>query len=430
MRERLDACVIFPSMPAVMKLNKLGTFSMAQLGQSKSMIGEFIKSARQNNDNFEEGLLKLVRTLPKVLKYLPSDKAQDARNFVQSLQYWLGGNSENLQNFLLTIAGEYVPALQGVTFEVADPELFPEVGIWHPMATTMYEDLKEYLNWYDTRRDVEFAKDAPVVGLVMQRSHLVTGDEGHYAGVVRLDGSCCLLLLLPLCLLLLLLLLLLLCCAVCASGPCVAVGMFVLRVSAGAAKEGCCLGWGRPEPSPSSLRLIFLGHASAPAGRIGAVRNIASPRARARQPLAHTPPTSSPLTPLLTPLPALVNPSHPSKSHQVMELEARGAKVVPVFAGGLDFSAPVKRFFYDPLGSGKAFVDCCVSLTGEPRNGLGERAYMLVLFVLLAVGGLRRESGSARSQREGRGGRRRRRRCSSTAPPSTVPTPPRLPNTT
>ncbi|KIY91918.1 magnesium chelatase subunit H [Monoraphidium neglectum] len=84
---------------------------------------------------------------------------------------------------------------------------------------------------YDTRRDVEFAKDAPVIGLVMQRSHLVTGDEGHYAGVV-------------------------------------------------------------------------------------------------------------------------------------MELEARGAKVVPVFAGGLDFSSPVKKFFYDPLGSGKAFVDCCVSLTG------------------------------------------------------------------
>jgi hypothetical protein len=38
-----------------------------------------------------------VRTLPKVLKFLPSDKAQDARNFVQALQYWLGGNSENLQ---------------------------------------------------------------------------------------------------------------------------------------------------------------------------------------------------------------------------------------------------------------------------------------------------------------------------------------------
>ncbi len=32
--------------------------------------------------------------------------------------------------------------------------------------------------------------------------------------------------------------------------------------------------------------------------------------------------------------------------------------------GGLDFSAPVKKFFYDPLGSGRAFVNCVVSLTG------------------------------------------------------------------
>lgn len=48
----------------------------------------------------------------------------------------------------------------------------------------MYEDLKEYLNWYDTRRDVKFAKGAPIIGLVLQRSHLVTGDEGHYSGVV------------------------------------------------------------------------------------------------------------------------------------------------------------------------------------------------------------------------------------------------------
>ena len=48
----------------------------------------------------------------------------------------------------------------------------------------MYEDIKEYLNWYDTRKDVTFAKDAPIIGLVLQRSHLVTGDEGHYSGVV------------------------------------------------------------------------------------------------------------------------------------------------------------------------------------------------------------------------------------------------------
>ena len=30
-------------MPEVMRLNKLGSFSMAQLGQSKSIIGDLIK---------------------------------------------------------------------------------------------------------------------------------------------------------------------------------------------------------------------------------------------------------------------------------------------------------------------------------------------------------------------------------------------------
>jgi magnesium chelatase subunit H len=231
-RDTLDACLIFPSMPAVMKLNKLGSFSMSQLGGGgKSAIGEFMRNMRQQNDNFEEQLLKLVRTLPKVLKYLPSDKAQDARNYVNSLQYWLGGNDDNLENLLLNIAQNYTPALKGVDFAAAEPELFPDVGLWHPLAPRMYEDLKEYLNWYDTRKDIKFAPDAPVIGLVLQRSHLVTGDHGHYDGVVA-------------------------------------------------------------------------------------------------------------------------------------ELEARGAKVVPVFAGGLDFSAPVKKFFYDPLGSGRAFVNCVVSLTG------------------------------------------------------------------
>lgn len=66
-RDTLDACLIFPSMPAVMKLNKLGSFSMAQLGSGgSSPIGDFMRNMRKNNDKFEENLLKLVRTLPKV----------------------------------------------------------------------------------------------------------------------------------------------------------------------------------------------------------------------------------------------------------------------------------------------------------------------------------------------------------------------------
>ncbi|KAK9143427.1 hypothetical protein Syun_012827 [Stephania yunnanensis] len=42
-RDRLDAILVFPSMPEVMRLNKLGSFSMSQLGQSKSPFFQLFK---------------------------------------------------------------------------------------------------------------------------------------------------------------------------------------------------------------------------------------------------------------------------------------------------------------------------------------------------------------------------------------------------
>lgn len=70
---------------------------MANLGQSKSVIGEFMKKKKkENGSSFEEGMLKLLRTLPKVLKFLPSDKAKDARSFMMSFQYWLGGKKNTI----------------------------------------------------------------------------------------------------------------------------------------------------------------------------------------------------------------------------------------------------------------------------------------------------------------------------------------------
>jgi magnesium chelatase subunit H len=99
LRDDLDACLVFPSMPEVMRLNKVGSFTMKNLGQSKSVVADFMKKKKQDDGSlFEEGMLKLLRTLPKVLKFLPSDKAADARTFMMSFQYWLGGSPENLES--------------------------------------------------------------------------------------------------------------------------------------------------------------------------------------------------------------------------------------------------------------------------------------------------------------------------------------------
>ncbi len=237
-RDRLDVAVVFPSMPQVMRLNKMGTFSMAQLGQSKSAIAQFMKKRKeQSGSGFQDAMLKLLNTLPKVLKYLPMDKAQDARNFMLSFQYWLGGSSENLENFLLMLSDRYVckdsGAHNALPLEYRDPVTYPDMGIWHPLATQMFEDIKEYLNWYSSRRDIDDdLRDplAPTVGLVLQRTHLVTGDDAHYVAMVQ-------------------------------------------------------------------------------------------------------------------------------------ELESMGARVIPVFAGGLDFSKPVDAYFFDPL-TNKSIIDVVISLTG------------------------------------------------------------------
>ncbi len=192
-RDNLDVSVVFPSMPEVMRLNKMGTFSLAQLGQSKSVIAQFMKKRKEKSGaGFQDGMLKLLRTLPQVLKFLPMEKAQDARNFMLSFQYWLGGSAENLENFILMLADKYV--LKGedkqklAAAEYQAPVVYPDMGIWHPLAPNMFEDVREYLNWYATRRDISRnIKDplAPCVGLVLQRTHLVTGDDAHYVAIVQ-----------------------------------------------------------------------------------------------------------------------------------------------------------------------------------------------------------------------------------------------------
>ncbi len=236
-KDKLKASIVFPSMPEVMRLNKLGSFSMAQLGQSKSIIGDLIKKKKESDGaSFQDSMLKLLNTLPSILKYLPVEKAQDARTFILSFQYWLGGTTENLKNFLLMISEKYAVSEiikdQIEEFKIQDPETFPDLGIWHPLAPCMFESLKEYQNWENNRKDINPKDDkTPTIGLVLQRSHIVTGDDAHYVAVIQ-------------------------------------------------------------------------------------------------------------------------------------ELEYRGARVLPIFCGGLDFSKPVNEFYYDSLNKDQPIVDGVVSLTG------------------------------------------------------------------
>ena len=193
-RDALDAVLVFPSMPEVMRLNKIGSFTMKNLGQSKSVIADFMKKKKQEDgSSFEEGMLKLLRTLPKVLKFLPSDKAADARTFMMSFQYWLGGSPENLESMMLMLGQDYVPAITASMegkekVEAVEPVLLPDKAIWHPVApSVVFENAEQYFQWYDK----DFCPDAgidvktaPTIGIVLQKSHINTKDDTHYVSLI------------------------------------------------------------------------------------------------------------------------------------------------------------------------------------------------------------------------------------------------------
>merc|ERR1719390_82755 len=104
-----------------MRLNKIGGFTMASLGQSKSVVSEFMKKKKSD----AEGL-------------------------------------------------------------IAEPVLLPDKGIWHPLGPEVYQDAASYFEWYenDHAPAAGLAEDAPVVGVVLQKSHINTGDAGHYVSLI------------------------------------------------------------------------------------------------------------------------------------------------------------------------------------------------------------------------------------------------------
>ena len=194
LRDQLDAVLVFPSMPEVMRLNKVGQFTMKNLGQSKSVVSDFMKKKKQEDgSSFEEGMLKLLRTLPKVLKFLPSDKAADARTFMMSFQYWLGGSPENLESLMLMVGQDYVEPIKAAMVGkekavMEEPVVLPDKAIWHPVAPDIvFETNAKYFEWYNNEFAPEAGIDvstAPTVGLILQKSHINTKDDTHYVSLI------------------------------------------------------------------------------------------------------------------------------------------------------------------------------------------------------------------------------------------------------
>jgi len=178
-RDQCDAMVCCMSAGEVVRLTRLGNFSMS--GEAIGALSWLKRLRGKGNGagSSGRGQMHMLRQLPRLLRFLPG-KAQDLRAYFLTLQYWLAGSDANIANLVRLLVERYAEGpRKGLRTRVkaGAPAQYPDIGVYHPAMrkpiTTRLEDLPP------ARRD-----GIGTVGLLVMRSYLLAGNTGHYDGVI------------------------------------------------------------------------------------------------------------------------------------------------------------------------------------------------------------------------------------------------------
>ena len=177
-RPHCMALVATMSAGEVINLTKMGKLELG--GEAKGALG-LLKRLRGSKKKASSGAgqLKMLRRLPKLLRFIPG-KSQDLRLYFLTMLYWLSASEKNLTNMVAGIVNRYAAGdhevLKGA-LEVEDPEYFPDVGVYHP-------DMKGCIS--ESVGDLPSpSKPNGTVGLMVLRSYLLGKDTAHYDAVIR-----------------------------------------------------------------------------------------------------------------------------------------------------------------------------------------------------------------------------------------------------
>ena len=100
-RDNCDAMICAMSAKPVMRLTRMGKFTMdGSAGGPMALLKRLRGSSGSDKDKPGSAgaqQMKMLRRIPQLLKFIPGT-AQDVRAYFVTLQYWLGGSSENIGN--------------------------------------------------------------------------------------------------------------------------------------------------------------------------------------------------------------------------------------------------------------------------------------------------------------------------------------------
>jgi magnesium chelatase subunit H len=181
-RMNCDAMVCLASATEVTQLTRFGQFDMSKPASGPMALLKKLRGGGGKDKPATGGAaqMKMLRRLPQLLRFIPGT-AQDVRAYFITLQYWLGGSDDNVLNMVrhLIDRGADGPrkSLRGKV-KVEAPVDYPEVGVYHPRMSGRFSEDANAL---------PLPASVPVkgtVGVLLLRSYLLSGNAGHYDGVI------------------------------------------------------------------------------------------------------------------------------------------------------------------------------------------------------------------------------------------------------
>jgi magnesium chelatase subunit H len=180
-RDDCDAMLCFMSAGEVMKLTRIGGFSMDGSQTGPLALLRRLRGANKNAAGSSgEKQMAMLRRLPRILRFIPG-KAQDLRAYFLAMQYWLSGSEHNVRNLVALLVSRYAAGPRETfrrRLKVAAPELYPEVGVYHPSLGRKVGETTDVLPGRDR-------ENSGTVGVLVMRSYILAGNSSHYDAVIE-----------------------------------------------------------------------------------------------------------------------------------------------------------------------------------------------------------------------------------------------------
>jgi len=184
-RDKCDALVGFMSAGEVIRLTRLGRFSMdgeqrGIMALLKRLRGGDKKADKKSMGSNGAKQMAMLRRLPQLLRFIPGT-AQDLRAYFLTMQYWLAGSEENIVNMVRLLVERYASGPRAklrASLKAKPPINYPDVGLYHPRLKNRVTERLDALPCPVKERRGR-------VGVLVMRSYVLAGNTAHYDAVIH-----------------------------------------------------------------------------------------------------------------------------------------------------------------------------------------------------------------------------------------------------